>query len=128
MKRPGFTLVETSVAIVLVASCALALAYLVTLAVSEHTAERTWQTAVDQMRNVLERLATLPPERLIAGDFDKSAAEALIERSIPDGKIVFETKQMTSDSILLIVTVSWCNGENRPRREVAMFRLLPHLN
>ena len=124
MKRDGFTLVEISAAIVLLAACGVAFAYLVALTASERTAERTRHTAVDQMQNVLERLALVPAEQLLAGDFDKSAAESLIERSLPDGKIIFATQAIEPDSILFTVTVSWSDGEKRPRREVAMFRLL----
>jgi len=125
MKRPGFTLIEVSAAIALLAACAVAFVYLVILTASERTAERTRQMAVDQVQNILERLATVPPEQLAAGDFDKSAAESLIARSLPDGKIVFDAKQIEPDGIVFIITVSWSDGENRPRREVAMFRLLP---
>ena len=129
MRRPGFTLVEISAAIAVLAACAVAFVYLVTLTASERAAERTRQMAVDQMRNVLERLAVIPPEQLAAGDFDKGAAESLIERSLPNGKIIFDTKAIEPDGvepggIVFIVTVSWSNGETRPRREVAMFRLL----
>ena len=125
MKRPGFTLIEISAAAVLLAACAVAFAYLVTLTASERTAERTRQMAVDQMQNVLERLAIVPPEQLAAGDFDKSVAESLIERSLPNGKIVFDTKAIDPDGIVFTITVSWSDGERHPRREVAMFRLLP---
>jgi len=125
MKRLGFTLIEVSAAIAVLAMCAIAFAYLIALTASERTAERTRQTAVDQMQNVLERLAIVPPEQLAAGDFDPSAAESLIERSLPEGKIVFDTKTIEPDGIVFTVTVSWSVGEKRPRREVAMFRLLP---
>ena len=125
MKRPGFTLIELSAAIAVLAMCAVAFAYLVALTASDRTAERTRKMAVDQMQNVLERLAVVPPERLATGDFDKSAAESLIERSLPEGKIVFETKKVEPGSGVFTVTVSWSDGEQRPRREVAMFRLLP---
>jgi len=124
MKRPGFTLVEVSAAIALLAACAVAFAYLVALTASERTAERTRQTAVDQVQNVLERLVIVPPEQLASGEFDKTATESLIERSLPDGKIVFDTKTVEPDSVVFAVTVSWSDGEKRPRREVAMFRLL----
>jgi len=124
MKKHGFTLIEVSAAIVLLAACAVAFAYLVALTASERVAERTRQTAVDQMQNVLERLAIVPPEKLVAGDFDKSAAESLIERSLPDGKIVFNAENVDPGGIVFSVVVSWCDGEKRPRREVAMFRLL----
>ncbi|MCL2710756.1 MAG: prepilin-type N-terminal cleavage/methylation domain-containing protein [Planctomycetaceae bacterium] len=124
MKRPGFTLIEMSAAIAVLAMCAIAFAYLIALTASDRTAERTRQTAVDQMQNVLERLAIVPPEKIAAGEFDKSAAESLIERSLPEGKIVFDTKMVESDGTVFTVTVSWSNGEKRPRREVAMFRLL----
>jgi len=124
MKRPGFTLIEMSAAIAVLAMCAIAFAYLIALTASDRTAERTRQTAVDQMQNVLERLAIVPPEKIAAGEFDKSAAESLIERSLPEGKIVFDTKTIEPDGVVFTVTVSWSNGEKRPRREVAMFRLL----
>ena len=124
MKRPGFTLIEMSAAIAVLAMCAIAFAYLVALTASDRTAERTRKTAVDQMQNVLERLAIVPPEQLAAADFDKSAVESLIERSLPDGKIVFDTKTVEPGSTMFTVTVSWSGGEKRPRREVAMFRLL----
>ena len=124
MKRFGFTLIEISAAIAVLAACAITFAYLIALTANDRTAERTRQTAVDQMQNVLERLATVPPHKLATGDFDKSAAESLIERSLPEGKIVFDTKMMESDNVVFTVTISWSNGEKRPRREVAMFRLL----
>ena len=124
MKRYGFTLVEISAAVAVLAACAVAFAYLVALTASERVSERTRQTAVDQMQNVLERLAFVPPEKLVTDDFDKAAAESLIERSLPGGKIVFDTKTIEPDNIVFTVTVSWSDGEKRPRREVAMFRLL----
>ena len=124
MKRSGFTLIEISAAIAVLATCFIAFAYLVALTASERTYERTRQTAVDQIQNVLERLAIVPPEKLAAGEFDKTAAESLIERSLPDGKIVFDTKKIEPDGVVFTVTVSWSDGEKRPRREVAMFCLL----
>ena len=124
MKRHGFTLIEISAAIALLAVCAIAFAQLVALITSERVAERTRQTVVDQIQNVLERLAVLPPEKLAAGDFDKTAAESLIARSLPGGKIVFDIKEIDSHSAVFAVAVSWSNGEKRPRKEVAMFRLL----
>ena len=66
----------------------------------------------------------MPPEKLAAGDFDKTAAESLIERSLPEGKIVFDAKKIEPEGVVFTVTVSWSDGEKRPRREVAMFRLL----
>jgi len=124
MKRHGFTLVEVSAAVALLAVCALMFAQLVALTASERVAERTRQTAVDQIQNILEHLTLLPPETLATGDFDKGAAESLIERSLPDGKVVFDTKKVEHGGIVFTVTVSWSNGEKRPRSEVAMFRLV----
>jgi len=124
MKKPGFTLVEVSAAIALLAVCALMFAQLVALTATERVAERTRKTAVDQMQNILERLMLLPPDTLDAGDFDRRAAESLIERSLPDGRVVFDTKKLEPDGIIFTVTVSWSNGGKRPRSEVAMFRLL----
>jgi len=124
MKKYGFTIVELCAAIALLAVSALLFAQLVALTASQRVAERTRQTAVDQMQNVLERLAVVPTEKLAAGDFDKMTAESLIERSLPEGKIAFDTKTIEPDAVLFTVTVSWSDGETRPRREVAMFRLL----
>lgn len=124
MKKTGFTLIEVSAAIVLLAVSMLLFMQLVALTTSERAAERTRRTAVDQLQNVLERLAVLPTEQLVAGELDKTAAESLIERSLPDGKIVFETKKMDSDDIVFTVTVSWSDGEKRPRKKAAMFRVL----
>jgi prepilin-type N-terminal cleavage/methylation domain-containing protein len=124
MKRSGFTLVEVTAAIALLAVCAFLFVQLVILTASENVSARTWHTAVDQMQNVLERLAVLPPEKLVAGDFDKTAAESLIERSLPGGKIVFDTKKIEPDGVILTVTVSWSDGEKRARREAVMFRWL----
>jgi len=123
----GFTLIEVSAAVVLLAVCAVSLAQLVALTASERVAERTYRTATDQLQNVLERLAAMEPEKLAAGDFDKTPFEALIERSLPEGKIVFETKAFKPGSMILSVTVSWSDGEQRPRKKVAMFRLF-HLS
>ena len=124
MKRYGFTLIEISAAIALLAVCMTAFAQLVVLITSERVAERVRQTAVDQIQNVLERLAVLPTEKLATDDFDKTAAESLIARSLPDGKIIFDIKEIDPNSVVFAVTVSWSNGEKRPRKEVAMFRLL----
>ena len=124
MKRPGFTLIEVSAALAVLATCIIAFAYLVTLTTSERTAERTRQTAVDQMQNVLERLAAEPPEKLAAGNFDKTAIKSLFERSLPDGKVLFDTKNIEPDGVVFTITVSWGNGNKRHRSEVAMFRLL----
>jgi len=134
MKRDGFTLVEISAAIAVLAVCAILFAQLVALTTSVRLAERTQKTAVDQMQNILERLATVPPEKLAAGDFDtgsfdtgrfdRASAESLIERSLPEGKVAFDTKKIAPDSVVFTVTVSWSDGEGKPRREIAMFRLL----
>ena len=124
MKRHGFTFVEICAAVAVLAVCAVLFAQLVALTTSARLAERTQKMAVDQMQNVLERLANVSTEQLVAGDFDKDAAEALIERSLPEGRIVFDTKEIEHDNIIFTVTVSWCNGKGKPRREVAMFRLL----
>ena len=127
-QRKGFTLIEVTAAAALLAVCAVSFAQLAAITTSEHIAERTRRTATDQLQNVLEYLAATEPEKLAAGDFDKTPFESLIERSLPDGKIVFETKTFKTNSAVFTVTVSWSNGEKRPRREVAMFRLmtLPH--
>ena len=124
MKRPAFTIIEVSAAAALLAVCALMFMQLATLTTSERIAERTRQTAVDQMQNVLEYLAAVEPEKLVAGDFDKTRYESLIERSLPDGKIVFDTKTIEGGTAIFTVTVSWNDGEKRPRKNVAMFRLL----
>jgi len=125
--RKGFTVVEIAAAIALLAVCAVAFAQLVALVVSERTSGRTLRMANDQVQNVLEYVSGTEPEKLVTGDFDKTPFESLIERSLPDGKIAFETKPFEPDSVLLTVTVSWNDGDQRPRREVAMFRLL-HLS
>ena len=125
MKRPAFTLIEISAAVALLAVCALTFAQLVALTSSDRLAERTRRTAVDQMQNVLEYLAATEPEKLAAGDFDKTPFESLIERSLPDGKIKFDTKTLEGDTAIFTVTVSWSDGEKRPRKNVAMFCLLP---
>jgi len=127
MKRTAFTLIEVSAAIVLLMVCMVSLAHIVALAASERIAERTRRTAVDQLQNVMERLAAAEPKTLAAGEFDKTPLESLIERSIPDGKIVFETKTV-ENNVIWTVTVSWSDGEKRPRKEVAMFRVLALLD
>jgi len=153
--KKGFTIVEMTAAIALLAVCAVAFTQLVALVVSERVAARTRQTANDQVQNVLEYLAGTEPEKLATGDFDKTPFESLIERSLPDGNIVFETKPLNPDSVnpdsvnpervIFIVTVSWDSGpakdsdtskdsgtsknsgHRHSRREVTMFRLL-HLS
>jgi prepilin-type N-terminal cleavage/methylation domain-containing protein len=124
MKRDGFTLVEISAAVVVLAVCAILFAQLVALTTSVRHAERLRQTAIDQTQNILERLATVPPEKLATLDFDKTSAESLIERSLPDGNIAFATTEMEPDRVLFTVTVSWSNGDKKPRIEITMFRLL----
>ena len=123
MNKSAFTLVEVTAAIALLAACAFCFAQLVALATSQRVTERTRQTAVDQLQNVLERLAATETEKLIAGNFDKQPFESLIDRSLPDGKIAFGMRTMENDHVLWTVTVSWSDGEKRPRKEVSMFRL-----
>ncbi len=120
----GFTLVEISAAVALLAVCLLSFAQLVALNASERVSERTRQTAVDQLQNVFERLLGTLPEKIAAGDFDKADAESLIEHSLPDGKIFFDTKTVEPDVLVFTATVSWNDGEKRPRKIVAMCRLL----
>ena len=122
MKRRAFTLIEVSAATVLLLVCAVSLAQLVALAASERTAERTRRTAVDQLHNVMEYLAATEPEKIITGDFDKTPFDSLIERSLPDGQITFETKTI-ENNVLWTITVSWSDGEKRPRKAVSMFRI-----
>ena len=122
MKKSAFTLIEVSAALLLLAVCAVSFAQLVALAASERISERTRRTAVDQLQNVMEYLADREPEKLIAGDFDTTPFDLLIERSLPDGKIVFETKTI-ENNVIGTITVSWSDGETRPRKKVAMFRL-----
>ena len=122
--KKAFTLIEVSAAAALLAVCAVFFAQLVALTTSERVAERTRRTATDQLQNVLERLAATEPEKLAAGEFDKEPFESLIDRSLPDGKIVFDTKKLESGNVIFTVTVSWSDGEKRPRKSVAMFRLL----
>ena len=122
--KKGFTLIEVSSAAALLAVCAVVLAQLIAVATSERVAERTRRTATDQLQNVFEYLAATEPAKLAAGDFDKTPFESLIERSLPNGKIIFETKTLESNNVLFTVTVSWSDGERRPRKNVSMFRLL----
>ena len=124
MKKSAFTLIEVSAAIVLLAACTVCFAQLVALVTSERASERSRQTAVDLLQNVLERLAATETEKLVSGDFDKMPFESLINRSLPDGKIAFESKTIENDIVLGTVTVSWNDGATRPRREIVMFRLL----
>lgn len=125
MKREkAFTLIEVSAAVALLAVCAMIFAQMVSLTASNRGDERIRQTATDQLQNVLERLAATEPAKLTAGDFDKEPFESLIERSLPDGKIVFDTKTLESGNVIFTVTVSWSDGEARPRKDVSMFRLL----
>jgi len=121
--KSAFTLIEVSAALLLVTVCAVAFAQLVALAASERTIERTRRMAVDQLQNVMEYLAATEPAKIIAGDFDRTPFDSLIERSLPDGKIVFETKTIENDNVIGTITVSWSDGEKRPRKEVSMFRL-----
>ena len=121
MKKHGFTFIEVSAAIAVLAVCAVSFAGLVAMTTSERIAERTRQTAVDQMQNVFEYLTE--PEKIAAGDFDKTSFESLIERSLPDGNIAFETKTVPPDYMTLTMTVSWNAGAKRPRQTAAMFRL-----
>jgi len=124
MKKSAFTLIEVSAAVVLLAVCAVCFAQLVALATSERTSERSQRTVADQLQNVLEHLAETETEKLITGDFSKTPFESLIERSLPDGRIIFETKTIENETVLWTVTVSWDDGTRRPRKKVAMFRLL----
>ena len=121
----GFTLIEVAAAVAVLAVCAIMLTQLVTLMAAERVAERTRRTATDQLQNILERLATTEPTKLVAGDFDKTPFETLIERSLPDGKIAFESTTFKPDYSIFTVTVSWNDGEKRSRKKVAMFRMLP---
>ena len=121
--KQGFTLIEVTAAMALLAVCAVSFAQLVALTTSERVAERTRRTATDQLQNVLERLAAVEPEKLTVGDFDKTPFESLIERSLPDGKIVFDTKNIESGNVIFTVTVSWSDGKKRPQKSVTMFRL-----
>ena len=123
MKRSAFTLIEVSAATVLLLVCAVSLAQVVALAASERTAERTRRTAVDQLQNVMEFLAATESEKIIAGDFDKTPFDSLIERSLPDSQIMFETKTIENNNVLWTITVSWSDGEKRPRKTISMFRL-----
>jgi len=121
MKRLGFTIVEIAAAIAVLAVCVLLFAQLTTLISSERIRDRTRQTAVDQLHNVIELLVA---DDFDSSDFDKSTAEYLIERSLPEGKITFGTKQIDTGSVLLTITVSWNDGGKHTRREASMFRLL----
>jgi prepilin-type N-terminal cleavage/methylation domain-containing protein len=123
-RKRAFTLIEVTAAIALLAVCMVSFAQLVALATSERVADRTRRTAADQLQNVLERLADTEPEKLMSGNFDKAPFESLIERSLPDGKIVFEAKTIDGKDIWT-VTVSWSGHEKQPRKEIAMFRWLP---
>ena len=121
MKRHGFTIVEISAALAVLAVCALLFAQLATLIASERLRERTQQMAVDQLQNIMERFAAADFD---SGAFDRGAAESLIERALPEGTTVFDTKTLDTDTIIFTVTVSWSDGEKRSRREISMFRLL----
>ena len=129
MRKHGFTIVEICAAIAVLAVCAILFAQLVSLTTATRVSDRTRQTAVDQTQNILERLATVPPKELAAGEFEpygfnRASAESLIERSLPEGKIAFDTTEIDPDNVLFTVTVSWNGGKGKPRREIAMFRLL----
>jgi prepilin-type N-terminal cleavage/methylation domain-containing protein len=123
-KTNGFTMIEMVAAMAVVVVCIVSFAQIVALTTSSRQAERTRQTAVDQLQNVLERLITLPPETLASGEFDKSSAESLIQKSLPSGEIVFESRNIEDNLVVLEATVSWSAGESQPRRSIAFVRLL----
>jgi hypothetical protein len=123
----GFTIVEIVAAIALLTACIVGFAQMFALDVAQRNAERTWQTAADQVQNVFEQIADLPTDKLIALDFDKSEYEQTTRRAVPKGEINFSCTPAEFDgevkSYVLRAAVSWDRG-SRPRGEVSLFRLL----
>ncbi|GHT40210.1 hypothetical protein FACS189443_0220 [Planctomycetales bacterium] len=132
--RDGFTIVELIAAMFLLTVCIAAFSQLVAFVVSQRSAERIRQCAVDQLQNVLEQIAVIPDEKLIALDFDKTEYEATTARAVPDGQLTFfckpteKTLEKSNEtgsvqSYIFEATVSWDRG-SLPRGKVLMFRLL----
>jgi len=125
----AFTIVELIAAMMVVSLCIAAFVKIAHLARQQRDYGREHQTAVDQVQNVLEILAVADPEQLTMGNMDLMPYERLIERSLPDGKLLVTCEPLDVDGAAadvwrLDARVSWKPGANLPQRSVALTRLL----
>ena len=129
--RAAFTIVELVAAIMIVTLCMAAFVKIAHVARQQRDYSREHQTAVDQTLNVLERLAAADPEQLAAGTIDLSPQEALIARSLPDGKLLVTCEPLAEATAVpmwrLNAVVSWKPETNLPQRSIALTRLLARL-
>ena len=131
-RSSGFTVVELAVSICVITVCFVAFAQLVVMTSRQRYSGHTYRAAVDQLNNIVEQLSDIPPERRATGDFDSAPYELLVERALPGGRIGFECDPVPDDLEtgqgrelrVFKTTVSWSDGEHRPRRSVSLSRLI----
>ena len=124
----GFTIVELIAAIGVVTICMAAFVKIAHVARQQRDAARVYQTAVDQVQNVLELLAAADPEQFSTGNVDLTPHESLIARSLPQGELLVTCELLDNDDAVqtwrLDASVSWTPGANLPQRSVTLTRLL----
>ena len=137
-KNAGFTIVELIAAMMVVSLCIMAFVKIAHIARQQREYGREHQTAVDQTLNVLEYLCgrdvrvpnvAADPVQLAAGEIDMTQYEALIARTLPDGKLLVTCEPLAVEGAAVDVwrldaTVSWKPGANLPQRNVAFTRLI----
>lgn len=126
-RRTGFTVVEIIGATFLLTVAMLVFLKTAYAVIGQQRTLQEKRIAIDQLENVLELISHDPEmemkvaENRLPGD----ASRKMVQNALPDGEIVLQSQSVDSENgvFLLQGTVSWSDGEKRPRRSVSMVRL-----
>lgn len=88
--RPGFTIIEVAVTVLLLAVCLTAFAQLRSVLVAQQQRMSSMYIARSQLQNVFEILGDIPAEAFLSGDFSRENVDKLVANSLPEGKLEFE--------------------------------------
>jgi Tfp pilus assembly protein PilV len=126
-KRGGFTLIETLVAGIILATAFTVAARMLIAASAQRKAMDLRQIALIEAGNVMERLAAEPWPKLDAAEFGTWKLCPQAARALPRAKLEIQIKSMPGKPAAkepaakrVTVIVSYGGDDNRPAREVRL--------
>ncbi len=150
LRRRAFTMIETSVSIVLLVACVVMFTELRSTVILLRQRGDIAETAEMELQNIMVLIKDIPDDALLSGKFDLAPLQELVANKLPEGQIKFESvpltfrgesgKTLPNDGKpdgktdhkfkttevtipMLRVIISWDNGAGLPRRSLDMVRL-----